>query len=95
MKAVLDLNEGITEDAGVDLPVCVAPGTERTIMGRAKMHVLEVAGVRYVDWLTKFIAGEAIGDVVCTDCGAPSSSPQRRHRRLSPVRTAVLEITTM
>ena len=34
--------------------------------------VLEVEGVRYVDWLTDFIAGEAIDDLVCTDCGAPS-----------------------
>jgi len=72
VKAVLDLNEGLTEDAGLDLPVHIAPGTEHTIMGRARMYVLEVAGVRYVDWLTSSIAGEAIGDVVCTNCGAPS-----------------------
>ena len=72
VKAVLDLNEQLTEDAGVDLPVYIAPGTEHTIMGRAEMYVLEVEGVRYVDWLTDFIAGEAIDDVVCTDCGAPS-----------------------
>ena len=72
VKALLDLNEQLTEDAGVDLPVYIAPGTEHTIMGRAEMYVLEVEGVRYVDWLTDFIAGEAIDDVVCTDCGAPS-----------------------
>ena len=72
VKAVLDINEGLTEDAGVDLPVYIAPGTEHTIMGRAEMYELEVEGVRYVDWLTDFIAGEAIDDVVCTDCGAPS-----------------------
>ncbi|MEO0492171.1 MAG: pectin acetylesterase-family hydrolase [Actinomycetota bacterium] len=72
VKAVLDINEGLTEDAGIDLPVYVAPGTEHTIMGRAEMYDLEVEGVRYVDWLTDFIAGEAIGDVVCTECGDPS-----------------------
>ena len=35
-------------------------------MGRAEMYVLEVEGVRYVDWLT------GVDDVVCADCGAPS-----------------------
>ena len=72
VKAVLDLNEGLTEDAGIDLPVYIAPGTDHTIMGRADMYLLEVEGVRYVDWLSDFIAGEPIDDVVCTDCGAPS-----------------------
>ncbi|MCH1435420.1 MAG: hypothetical protein L7U56_07090, partial [Acidimicrobiales bacterium] len=72
VKAVLDLNEGLTEDAGIDLPVYIAPGTDHTIMGRADMYLLEVEGVRYVDWLSDFIAGEPIDDVVCTGCGAPS-----------------------
>ena len=72
VKAVLDINEDLTEDAGIDLPVYVAPGTDHTIMGAGYFYDTEVEGVRFVDWLTDFIAGEPIDDVVCTDCQPPS-----------------------
>ena len=73
VKAVLDINEDLAESAGIDLPVYVAPGTDHTIMATEDFYDLEVGGVRFVDWLSSFIAGEPIGDIVCTECGEPAA----------------------
>ena len=73
VKAVLDINEELTEATGIDLPVYIAPGTDHTIMGAGYFYDVEVGGVRYVDWLTSFINGEPIEDVVCTECGDPAA----------------------
>ena len=73
VKAVLDINEELTEATGIDLPVYIAPGTDHTIMGAGYFYDVEVGGVRYVDWLTSFINGEPTEDVVCTECGDPAA----------------------
>ncbi|MEM9203767.1 MAG: pectin acetylesterase-family hydrolase [Actinomycetota bacterium] len=68
VKAVLDINEALVEDAGIDLPVYIAPGTDHTIMGRPDFYDLAVDGTLFVDWLADLLAGEPIDDVVCTEC---------------------------
>jgi hypothetical protein len=69
---VLDFNETLTEDNGVDLDVYVAPGDDHTVLGRPEVYTMEVEGVAFVDWLTEFVDGGAPGDVRCTDCGGPA-----------------------
>lgn len=66
---VLEVNEALAEDAGVDLSVYVAPGDDHTILGRPGVYEMEVEGVAFLDWLTTFVNGDAPGDVRCTECG--------------------------
>lgn len=71
---VLDVlleSERYIEDAGVDLPVYIAPGNDHTTHLAEDFYTLETAGVRWVDWLAAFIAGEPLDDVKCTECGEP------------------------
>ena len=72
---VLDVlleSEAYIEDAGIDLPVFIAAGTDHTTMLAADFYELEEGGVRWVDWLTDFLNGEPVGDVKCTECGSPT-----------------------
>lgn len=71
---VLDFNEALVEDDGVDLQVYVAPGTSHTILGRPEVYTETVEGVVFVDWLTEFVNGGAPGDVHCTECGDGAES---------------------
>ena len=32
------------------------------------MYYLEVEGVAFLDWLTRFLQGEEVDDVTCVDC---------------------------
>jgi hypothetical protein len=73
VREVLDVNESLSEDAGVDLDVYVAAGTEHSILDRNEMYSLVTDGVPFIDWLTSFVDGEAPGDVICDgDCGRPA-----------------------
>lgn len=46
----------------------VAGGTMHTILLRPEVYSYEVAGVRFVDWLTALAAGEPVQNVMCVDC---------------------------
>jgi len=73
MREVLDVNEALSEDAGVPLDVYIAAGTDHTILGADELYSLETDGVLFIDWLTTFVDGEVPGDVVCEgDCGKPA-----------------------
>lgn len=73
MREVLDANEALSEDAGVRLDVYVAAGTEHTILARKEMYSLVTDDVLFIDWLTAFVDGEALGDVICDGaCGRPA-----------------------
>jgi hypothetical protein len=45
-----------------------AEGTMHVISSRPQFYTKEVNGVRFVDWIAALAAGEAIEDVLCTDC---------------------------
>jgi hypothetical protein len=73
VREVLDVNEALSEDAGVRLDVYIAAGTEHTILDQSEMYSLITDGVAFIDWLTAFVDGEAPGDVICDgDCGQPA-----------------------
>ena len=63
--------EGI-EEAGVPVSTYIAPGTTHTILGDDAMYDLTVEGTSFVDWLTGFVEGDEVDDVLCTDCGSPA-----------------------
>ncbi|MEL7206974.1 MAG: hypothetical protein AAGK32_01855, partial [Actinomycetota bacterium] len=65
-------NEEDIEAAGVPLAGYVAPGTDHTILGSDALYELEVEGVAFLDWLTDYVNGVDVEDVVCTDCGEPN-----------------------
>ncbi len=69
LPAVLEQNEALVEDGGVDLSVYIAPGDDHTILGDDQLYDLEVEGVGFLDWLAGFAAGADPGDVRCVECG--------------------------
>lgn len=68
---VIDANERLIEERGVEVSSYVAPGELHTILGRPALYELTVEGVPFVDWLTTLLDGGEPGDVHCTDCGPP------------------------
>ena len=71
---IIQANEAGIEDAGVEVSSYIAPGTEHTILGDDALYDLEVEGTSFLEWLTDFVAGDAVDDVVCTDCGNPADA---------------------
>jgi hypothetical protein len=61
------------EAAGVPLSTYVAPGTDHTILGSPAFYTLEVDGVSFLDWFTRYVNGEDVEDVHCVDCGGPAA----------------------
>jgi hypothetical protein len=66
-------NEAGIEAEGVDVSSYIAAGTVHTILGDDAMYTLETDGASFLDWLTEFVDGGQPDDVVCTECGGPSS----------------------
>jgi hypothetical protein len=66
----MDANEAYVEAAGVDLASYIAPGDGHTALTEDELYTENVEGVALVDWLRGLVAGEAVGDVRCTNCGA-------------------------
>lgn len=70
-KAVILANEDQIEQAGVPIESYLAPGDDHTILPRKDFYTLETNGVRFIDWFRRYLAGEQVGDVHCTDCAPP------------------------
>jgi hypothetical protein len=66
---VIDANEANAEEAGVPVASFIAPGTDHTILAGDGVYTLEVGGVTFLDWLTRYVNGEDVEDIRCTDCG--------------------------
>lgn len=72
LKTTIQANEAYIEDGGVPVASYLAPGTDHTILGTPALYALEVNGESFLDWLTAYVAGEDVPDVVCgPDCGGP------------------------
>ena len=56
-------NEALIEGRGVPVAGYLAPGFGHTILGQSEMYSLKVEGTAFIDWLTAFLAGEAVEDV--------------------------------
>ncbi len=61
-------NEQTVESAGVDLESFLAPSEEHTILWKDELYTYEVDGISYLDWMTAFVSGEDVDDVVCSTC---------------------------
>lgn len=68
---VIDDTAADIEAAGVPVSSYVAPGTDHTILLSDAFYDLEVEGVSFLDWFTRYVGGEDVDDVHCVDCGAP------------------------
>ena len=73
---VIEATEADIEASGVPISSYVAPGTDHTILGTDAVYTLEVEGVSFLDWLTRYVEGEDVEDVACTDCGEPGSGDE-------------------
>ena len=70
-ESLLPLLQGNLEEISKAIPdfrYYVAGGTMHTILLRPEVYSYEVAGVRFVDWLTELAAGEPVQNVMCVDC---------------------------
>ena len=65
---LMALNEANIEAAGVNQASYTAPGQRHGILYSDRMYYLEVEGVAFLDWLTRFLEGEEVDDVTCVDC---------------------------
>lgn len=74
LKTTIEDNEAQIEADGVPVASYISPGTVHTILGDNAMYDLEVEGVPFIDWLTDFVAGDGVGDVVCVDCQNPADA---------------------
>ena len=74
LLSIIQANEAGIEEAGVPVASYIAPGTDHTILGYNGMYELEVEGVSFLDWLTEYVEGEDVDDVVCTDCDNPADA---------------------
>jgi len=74
LQAIIRDNEAGIEEQGIEVASYLAPGTDHTILGDDGMYELEVEGTSFVDWLTRFVEGEAVPDVSCVDCGGPADA---------------------
>jgi acetyl esterase/lipase len=70
---VVQANEESIEASGVPIHRYVAPCTFFNDTATTEIYTLEVEGVSFLDWLTRYVAGEDVEDVACTDCGEPGT----------------------
>ena len=68
LLGMIDATEAQIETAGVPLASYIAPGDDHTILGSDDLYVLEVEGVRFVDFLSTLVDGDVPDDVRCTVC---------------------------
>jgi len=65
---LLETNLNEISEAIPDFRYYVAGGSMHTILLRPDVYSYEVAGVRFVDWLTDLAAGEPVQNVMCVNC---------------------------
>lgn len=68
LKPLLENNLEEISEAVPGFRYYVAGGTMHTILLRPEVYSYEVAGVRFVDWLTDLVNGEEINNVMCVEC---------------------------
>ena len=73
LVTLIDDNEKLVEDGGVDLHTWVQPGVEHTVVGKPDFYKTELDGTKLYDWVADLIDGEAVADLHCTDCERPTA----------------------
>ncbi len=65
---LMEANEAKVEAFSGDMSTWIAPGDNHTILSKADMYSEELGGVRFIDWLSDFVAGGSPADQHCTQC---------------------------
>lgn len=73
LVTLIDDNERLVEDGGVDLHTWVQPGVRHTIVGDPDFYTTELEGKKLVDWVAALMDGDDVPDVHCTDCERPTA----------------------
>lgn len=68
LVSVMRANEEKVEAKGAIVATWIAPGSNHTILQKADMYTQTMNGIRFIDWLRAFLAGEAVDDQICTVC---------------------------
>ncbi len=68
LLSVIDANETVIEQSGVDLRSYIAPGQGHTVLSSPTFYTETVEGVPLVEWVTALIRRQPDLDVHCTDC---------------------------
>lgn len=68
LVSVMKANEQRVEATGAAVSIWIAPGSDHTILQKPNMYSETLNGVRFIDWLKAFLAGEPLDDEICTEC---------------------------
>ena len=71
LLSLIDANEAVIEDAGVEQHSYTAPGDDHGVLEFDTFYELEVNEVRLVDWVDALLTGTPSEDVHCVDCEVP------------------------
>ena len=71
LLSLIDANEAVIEDAGVEQHSYTAPGDDHGVLEFDTFYKLEVNEVRLVDWAEALLSGTPPEDVHCVDCEVP------------------------
>lgn len=70
LDTLIDGNETLIEDSGLELWSYIAPGGGHTVLSGAGFYSETVNGTALVDWVTALVNGEPMEDVHCEVCTA-------------------------
>ncbi len=70
LDTLIDGNETLIEDSGLELWSYIAPGGGHTVLSGAGFYSETVNGTALVDWVTALVNGEPVEDVHCEVCTA-------------------------
>jgi hypothetical protein len=68
LLGLIDANERQIEGAGVNLYSYVADGVGHTVLSSPDFYTERTGGVLLVDWVTRLLRGDDVGDVRCDTC---------------------------
>jgi hypothetical protein len=68
LRSLIDRNEALIENAGVNLLSYTAPGNAHTVLSDEPFYTEKVNGQRFVDWVTRLIERKPVTDVHCRQC---------------------------
>jgi Pectinacetylesterase len=68
LRSLIDRNEALIENAGVNLLSYTAPGNAHTVLSDEPFYTEQVNGQRFIDWVTRLIERKPVADVHCRQC---------------------------
>jgi Pectinacetylesterase len=68
LVTLIDTNETVIEQGGVDLRSYISPGGSHTVLSKPEFYTETTEGVPLVDWVTDLIRRQPGPDVHCVEC---------------------------